>query len=175
MPGMLHGKILRSPHAHAKIVSIDISAAAKIPGVMAVVTSADLAGLRDEVVQLGEGAVNLKYLGANCLAHEKVLYKGHAIAAVAATNANIAEEAIKHIKIEYEVLPSVTWCVDAMKPNAPILHADLRTSTIGEASDKPTNVDQHVQFEKGDIAKGFASSEVIIEREFKTASVHQGY
>ena len=136
LPGMLHGKILRSPHAHARIVSIDTSEAEKMPGVLAVATARDLPGLKDQVVHLGEGEVNLKYLGANCLAHEKALYKGHAIAAVAASTPDAAEAAVQRIKVEYEVLPAVTWCMDAMKPGAPLLHPDLRTDSMGEKSDQ---------------------------------------
>ena len=175
LPGMLHGKILRSPHAHARVLSVDTSEAEKMPGVHAVATSADLPGLKDQIVQLGEGEVNLKYLGANCLARDKVLYKGHAVAAVAASSLEVAEAALSRIKVEYEVLPSVTWCLDAMQDAAPVLHAELRTASMGENSDKPTNIDAHVCFEKGNIEAGFATADVVVEREFKTASVHQGY
>lgn len=175
LSGMVHGAILRSPHAHAKILSIDTSEAETMPGVVAVVTATDLPGLKDQIAQLGEGAVNLKYLGANCLAHEKALYKGHAIAAVAAKTLHQANEAVQRIKVEYEVLPAVTWCLDAMKPDAPLLHEDVRTDEMGKTGDTPTNVDMHMLFEKGNPAEGFAAADVVVEREFTTASVHQGY
>jgi len=84
LPALVHGKMLRSPHAHARIKSIDTSAAEKLPGVLAVVTSADLPNLAGKMADLGEGTVNLAHLSQNCLAHDKVLYKGHAIAGVAA-------------------------------------------------------------------------------------------
>ena len=175
-PNMAHGKMLRSPHAHAKILSIDTSEALKVPGVFAVVTSADFPNLENKFAAMGEaGTVNLAELGANCLAKNKVLYKGQAVAAVAAANVHIAEEAAAKIKVEYEVLPSVTWVLDAMKPDAPLLHESLRTDTMGKKGDKPTNIASHLQFEKGNVAEGFAQADLIVEREFRTASVHQGY
>ena len=109
------------------------------------------------------------------LAHGKVLYKGHAVAAVAATSPHVAEEALKLIKVEYEPLPAVTWVLDAMKADAPLLHDDVCTDSMGKKSDKPSNVATHIHFEMGDVDKGFAKADVVIEREFKTASVHQGY
>lgn len=175
LPGMLHGKILRSPHAHARIKSIDVSAAEKLPGVLATVTAADFPDLRDKVAELGEGAVNLADLGANCLAVGKVLYKGHAVAAVAARSAHLAEEALRLIKVEYEPLPAVTWVLDAMRDDAPILHDRLRTNAMGELSERPTNIAEHILFEQGDVKLGFEQADVVVEREFRTATVHQGY
>jgi CO/xanthine dehydrogenase Mo-binding subunit len=175
MSGMLHGKILRSPHPHARIKSIDTSAARQHPGVLAVITAADFPDLKDQVAELGEGAVNLAHLGANCLAHEKALYRGHAVAAVAATSVHEAEEAMKLIKVEYEPLPAVTWVLDAMQPDAPLLHDDVYTDEMGKRGDKPSNVSKHLHFEQGDVDAAFAKCDVVIEREFKTATVHQGY
>lgn len=177
MAGLLYGKVLRSPHAHARIKRIDTSAAEKLPGVHAVVTAADLPNLRDKWADLGEGRVNLAHLGANVLAHDKVYYKGHAVAAVAAINTHVAEEATKLIQVEYEPLPSVTWVLDAMKPDAPLLHADVHTEDIvgQRISEDPSNISKYLRFEAGDLEQGFASADVVIEREFKTASVHQGY
>ncbi|HQU46809.1 MAG TPA: xanthine dehydrogenase family protein molybdopterin-binding subunit, partial [Pirellulales bacterium] len=177
LAGMLHGKVVRSPHAHARIKRIDTSAAEKLPGVHAVVTAADLPDLRDKMADLGEGRVNLAHLGANVLAHQKVLYRGHAVAAVAAVSPHVAEEAARLIQVEYEPLPAVTWVLDAMKPDAPLLHADVYTEdmTGHRTSDKPSNTSKYLLFEEGNIEQGFASAEVVVEREFKTASVHQGY
>ena len=107
LTGMLHGAILRSPHAHARIKSIDTSHAEALPGVRAVVTSADLPKQGDRIVELGEGAVNMRHLSANVMAREKVLYHGHAIAAVAADTIHIAEEAVKRVQVEFERLPAV--------------------------------------------------------------------
>lgn len=175
LTGLVHGRILRSPHAHARIKSIDTSAAQKLPGVLAVATAADWPNLENKIAHLGEGAVNLMHLSANCMARDKVLYRGHAVAAVAAIDVHVAEEALRLIRVEYEPLPAVTWVLDAMKPEAPLLHPDLRTDSMGELGTEQTNVAKHLHFEKGDVAKGFAESDVVIEREFRTASVHQGY
>ena len=175
MPGMLHGKYVRSPHPHARITSIDTSAAEKYPGVFAVATAADFPDLEDKIAELGEGAVNLADLGANCLARDKVLYKGQAIAAVAASNVHIAGEAAKLIKVEYEPLPFVTWVLDAMKDDAPLLHDNLYTDEMGKKSKEPSNISHHMHFERGDLEKGFAEADVVVEREFKTQTVHQGY
>ena len=173
--GLLHGRVLRSPHAHARIISIDTSRAEALPGVKGVVTAQDLPEAADKIADLGEGAVSLKYLCDNILASDKALYKGHAIAAVAATNPHIAEEACSLIDVKYEVLPPVLEVREAMEPNAPILHETLRTSSLGETSDEPSNVASHLQFKKGELEKGFAEADVVIDREFVTGTVHQGY
>ena len=120
LPNMAHGKIVRSPHAHAKIKSIDVREALAIPGVFAVVTADDFPNLAEKHAVMGEaGEVNLAHMAANCLAKGKALYRGHAVAAVAAANVHLAEEAAAKIKVDYEVLPSVTWVLDAMKDGAP--------------------------------------------------------
>ena len=180
LTGLIYGAMLRSPHAHANIKSIDTSRAEALPGVRAVMTNADLPEQGDRVVELGEGAVNMRHLNANVLAKEKVLYKGHAIAAVAADTIHIAEEAVKLIEVEFEVLEPVLDVVMAMADDAPVLNDDIRTESLGShpASDdasKNTNVAKHFVFEKGDVAKGFEEADIVIEREFDTATVHQGY
>ncbi|MDQ1300817.1 MAG: hypothetical protein QG637_737, partial [Chloroflexota bacterium] len=167
--------LLRSPHAHARIRRIDVSRAAKLPGVKAIVTAADMPAVGDKIQELGEGAIGLKYLSANLLAPDKTLYHGHAVAAVAATNVHIAEEALALIEVEYELLPPVLDVVAAMQPGAPILLDDLRTSELGQKGAAPTNVAQHIRFQRGDLAAGFAAADVIVEREFTTSTVHQGY
>ena len=147
-----------------------------MPGVLAVATGSDFPNLKDKIANLGEGSVNLAHLGANCLAKGKVLYKGHAVAAVAAANAPRRRSGGKLIKVEYEAAAvSVTWVLDAMKDDAPLLHDDLRTDSMGKKADKPSNVAVHLQFDKGNIADGFKQADVVVEREFRTASVHQGY
>ena len=176
LTGMLHGAILRSPHAHANIKSIDVSAALAMPGVHAIITGKDVPDHGNKIVELGEGAVNLRHLGTNILADDKVLYRGHAIAAVAADTLDLAEEAASKIVVEYEVLPSVTDVRKAMEPGAPLLHADLFTQEMGaKISDTPSNVSSRLYFEQGDPDAGFAQAAVIVEREFRTATVHQGY
>ncbi len=172
-PGMLHGKVLRSPHPHANIKSIKIDKALALPGVKAIVTSADLPALPDKMEAAGEQAINLNHLSMNILARGKALYDGHPIAAVAATSPHIADEALRLIEVEYELLPPVMTVEDAMKPGATILLPSLRNKEDGP--DKETNVAAHLQFKRGDVAEGFKQADYVIEREFKTAMVHQGY
>ena len=175
LSGMLHGKVLRSPHAHARIKSIDASAALALPGVKAVITGQDLPELASGIYQMGEIPINPRYLSMNILARDKVLYNGHAVAVVAATSPHIAEEALALIKVEYEVLPHVLDVRKAMQDDAPILLPDLRTSGTPEKSDKPTNVASQVRFARGDLEAGFKAADVVVEREFNTSMVHQGY
>jgi CO/xanthine dehydrogenase Mo-binding subunit len=173
--GLLHGRILRSPHAHARIRRIDVSKAANLPGVMAIATSADFPDPGDKIAELGEGAINVTHLSSNCLARGKVLYKGHAVAAVAAVSPHIAEEALTLIAVDYEVLPPVVDVRAAMREDAPLLHDNLRTESLGALGSKPSNVAKHIHFAMDDVAKGFAVAAVVVEREFHTATVHQGY
>ncbi|MDZ4685572.1 MAG: xanthine dehydrogenase family protein molybdopterin-binding subunit [Planctomycetaceae bacterium] len=176
--GLLFGAMLRSPHAHAKIKRIDTSRAAALPGVRAVATSADLPDQGSRMVELGEGAVNMRHLSANVLARDKVLYKGHAIAAIAADTIHIAEEAVKLIDVQYELLPPVLDVRAAMKADAPVLNDDVRTDGLppgDPAADRPTNVAKRILFEKGDVVTGFKSAAVVLEHEFVAGTVHQGY
>lgn len=172
---VLYAKILRSPHAHARIRSIDTSAAEAYPGVYAIVTSKDMAEVEDRIEEMGEDAVNLKYLAANILARDKVLYDGHAVAAVAAVSPHVAEEALALIKVDYELLPPVMDVKEAMKADAPVLLDDLRTEELGKKGASPTNVAAHFRHQRGDLEAGFAAADVVVEREFKTSMVHQGY
>jgi xanthine dehydrogenase molybdenum-binding subunit len=178
LSGMLRGALLRSPHAHANIISIDTSKAEALPGVRAVTTSADFPAQGDRIVELGEGSANMRHLTANVMAREKVLYKGHVVAAVAADNVHIAEAACQLIEVQYEVLTPTMDVMKAMSEDAPVLNDDVRTESIGAAppaDDRPTNVAKHFVFEKGDYTAGFAEADVVIERTFDTATVHQGY
>ncbi len=173
--GLLHGYILRSPHAHARIRSIDTSAAEALAGVRAIVTNADFGSDRDAVVDLGEGATSLKWLRDNVLASDKALYKGHAVAGVAAVSAHVAQEAADLIEVDYEVLRPVITVEDAMADGATILHDDLQTEELGEQTDTVSNVAQHFQHKKGDTEAGFAEADVLLEREYRAKTVHQGY
>ena len=173
--GLLHGRVLRSPHAHARIKSIDTSRAEAYPGVKAVVTAKDFPEVGDTIADLGEGAVHLQDLQDNVLAGVKALYKGHQVAAVAAINPHIAEEALELIDVEYEVLPPVVDVREAMNSDAPLLHEDLRTDEMGKKSENPSNVASHFQHKKGNLEKGFEEADVVIEHEFTTQTVHQGY
>ena len=174
--GLLEGKILRSPHAHARIKSIDTTRARDLPGVRAVVTAEDLpATPPGEEFTWAEGTFKLQNMRDRVLASSKVLYKGHPVAGVAALNAHIAEEALDLIDVEYEVLPPVLTAPEAMEADAPLLHDDVTTTELGVDTGKASNVAEHFQHSIGDVEKGFAEADVVVEREFNTSTVHQGY
>ncbi len=170
MAGLLHGKVLRSPHAHARIKSIDTRQAAALPGVKAVVTGQDL-----PVASLENPGRGMRFSSENILAQDKALYRGHAVAAVAAINPHIAETALSLIQVEYEPLPPVINVTAAMQDDAPLVLEDLTTTELGERTDKRSNIATHFQYELGDLAAGFAQADVVVEREFHTTTVHQGY
>jgi CO/xanthine dehydrogenase Mo-binding subunit len=175
MAGQLVGKVLRSPHPHARIKSIDVSKAAALPGVKAIVTRDDFPDQESEFVPAGEMLINYRDVVRNVMAREKALYEGHAVAAVAAVDENVARQALKLIKVDYEVLPHVLDPVEAMKPDAPLLFEDMITAGVTPPPTKPSNVAKRVEFALGDVSKGFKDADVIIEREFNTKPVHQGY
>ena len=175
MAGQLVGKVLRSPHAHARIKSIDTSKALALPGVKAIVTRDDFADQGSEFVPAGEMLINYRDVIRNVLAREKVLYEGHAVAAVAAISEKAAIAALDAIKVDYEVLPHVIDEIEAMKPDAPVLQDDLITAGVTPPPTKASNIAKRVEFILGDTAKGFADADVVIEREYKTKAVHQGY
>src|SRR5205807_626655 len=166
LPGMLVGKFLRSPHAHAIIRSIDTSAAERLPGVKAVVT-------RDDFPEIKAGTP-AGDMTRNAMAREKALYDGHPVAAVAATSESIAKHALKLIKVDYEVLPHVIDPVEAMATGAPVLHPHIRTKGI-KGADNETNIVERLDLAMGDVAQGFKEADVIVEREFHTKPMHQGY
>jgi len=175
VPGMLHAKILRSPHAHAKILSIDTSKARALSGVKAVVTSEDIPDHPLLKPPYGPVVADFHDISRNVMAREKVLYDGHAIAGVAATSERIARAAIKLIDVEYEVLPSVLDPLEASKPDAPVLHEHQFTHGVDPEPEKPSNVFRVVTGGRGDVEKGFTEADVIVEREFSSQPVHQGY
>jgi len=172
---MLVGKVLRSPHAHARIKSIDTSKALALQGVKAVISAADFSDLPSEFIPAGEMMVNYRDMTRNIMAREKVLYEGHAVAAVAATTEAVAARALELIDVDYEVLPHVIDVAEAMAPDAPVLHDSMYTIGVDPKPAQPSNVAKRVEFNLGDIAAGFAKADVVVEREFMTAPVHQGY
>ncbi|MDA0231858.1 MAG: xanthine dehydrogenase family protein molybdopterin-binding subunit [Chloroflexi bacterium] len=174
LPGMLWAVVVRSPHAHARIKSIDTSAAEAMDGVYAVMTGADLPAQEDRVVDLGEGSANFRWASDNIMASDKALYRGHAVAAVAASDRYIAEMAAGLVKVEYEVLPNATNVVDALAPNAPIILEDLVGDDLGEEV-KNTNMASHFRHEFGNVDGSFAKADHVIEREYTMQMVHQGY
>ena len=133
LPGMLVGKVLRSPHAHARILSIDTAKARAVPGVKAVITAADLPDIPSEEAYFGEDPTDFRYVSHNVMARDKALYDGHVVAAVAATSEAIAEAALGLIEVNYEVLPHVLDVEDAMKPGAPLVIEDLITQGVTPA------------------------------------------
>jgi len=162
-PGMLTGRVLRSPHAHARIVRIDTSKAEALAGVKAVVTRADFGAVPDHVADILD----------NCMAGDKALYDGHAVAAVAASSAAVARKALKLIEVEYEVLPHVTDVDAAMQPGAPVLHEGRQQETVPEGLSP--NVIARSEFGHGDIEAGLKQADRVIERTYRTAATHQGY
>ncbi len=175
LPNMLAGKVLRSPHAHARIRSIDVSKALALPGVKAVVTAADFSDLPSEFIPAGEMMVNFRDMTRNVMAREKALYEGHAVAAVAAIDERVASQALKLIEVDYEVLPHVMDVDEALAPGAPVLHDTMFTIGVEPRPERASNLAKRVEFVLGDVEAGFAQADVVIEREFLTRPVHQGY
>jgi CO/xanthine dehydrogenase Mo-binding subunit len=174
MPGQLVGRILRSPHAHARIRSIDTSKAAALPGVKAVITGADFPEQKFEYVGPERVAQNFWHMTRNIMAKEKALYEGHPVAAVAAASKSIADEALALIVVDYEVLPHVIDVDEAMKPDAPLLFEDMMTRGVENAT-KPSNIAKRNEFNLGDVEAGFKEADEVVEMSFKTAAVHQAY
>ncbi len=168
MPGQLVARVLRSPHAHATIKKIDTSAAEKLPGVKAVITSKDLPDLTDGDEELGA-------ILENCMARKKAYYDGHAVAAVAAVDAKTARAAIKLIKVDYTVHKHVTDVDRAADPKAPLVMKGCITQGIDPAPKKASNIAKQSEFGHGDVGKGFKKADHIVERNFRTEQTHQGY
>ena len=175
LTGTLRAKVLRSPHPHARIRSINTSKAESYPGVRAVLTAKDLPFASYNKEELGGEYTSLKFASDHMMASDKVLFEGHPVAAVAAVNAHVAESAMSLIEVDYEVLDAVIDVREAMKDNAPLIHEDLRTNDMGETADKPSNIATHMSYEIGDLAKGFGEADLVMEKEYTTATVHQGY
>ncbi len=167
VPGMCHGKILRSPYPHARIIRIDTSKAQKVPGVMAVLTRDDI--LHDEGIEPYFGPV---FKDQTIVAVEKVRHFGDPVAAVAALTVDAAEEALKLIEVDYEELPAVLNVQDAIRQNPILVHEKVRIPESGFADLaelKPidgTNICTHFRLNRGDIDKGFAEADQIFEDTF---------
>jgi hypothetical protein len=149
LSGLLHGYILRSPHAHARIISIDTTRAASVPGVHAVCTNADMPSATHRAGDLGEGIVDWYHLNQNVLAADKVLYTGHAVAAVAADSVHIAEEAARLIEVEYEPLHAYLDPNEALVRHDPAIHPD----------NKKGNISKHVELSFGEVDEALARAE----------------
>lgn len=175
MPGMLHCKVLRSPHAHAKILSIDTSKAAALKGVKAVLTSAEIPDHPLSKPPYAPIINDMHDISRNVMARDKVFYDGHAVAAVAATSERIAKAALKLIEVKYEVLTHVLDPIEAVQPDAPILHEDQFTFLGDKTSEIPSNLFRSSVGERGDLDQGFGEADLILERDFSSEPVHQGY
>ena len=175
LPNALFGGVLRSPHAHARIKSIDTSRAEALPGVKAVITGEDLPDHEFAYVGPERLAVNFWHITRNVMAREKALYEGHAVAAVAATSASIARAALDLIDVQYEVLPHVIDVDEAMAEDAPLLFEDMITRGVEPAPDRASNVSKRVGFEMGDVEAGFAEADEVVEKHYKTSPIHQAY
>ena len=174
VPGLIWGDVIRSPHAHARIKSIDTSAAESMDGVFAVLTHADFPVADEREISAGEDVVNLKRDQANVMADDKVHYTGHVVAAVAAIDRNTAQEAANKIKVEYDVLTNVSDVDTAMAEDAPIILESLVGDHLGE--DVPnTNIAKVFRHEFGDLEQAFDRSDLVIERTFSLSMIHQGY
>ncbi|MGE0701550.1 MAG: xanthine dehydrogenase family protein molybdopterin-binding subunit, partial [Hyphomicrobiaceae bacterium] len=168
MAGQIYGKVLRSPHPHARIRSIDTSKALALPGVKAVVTGKDFVEFPvDKSIMLG--IQDMRWMARNVIAREKALFIGHPVAAVAAATVSIAKAALKLIEVDYEVLPWAIEIDDALKPDAPILHDHIKFDG------KPSNIASKLEHKLGDIEAGFKQADLIVERSFSTRPIHQGY
>jgi CO/xanthine dehydrogenase Mo-binding subunit len=143
--------------------------------VKSIVTAADFPEQAFAYVGPERVAANFWHMTRNIMAREKVLYEGHAVAAVAAISPAVAAAALELIEVTYEVLPHVIDVDDAMKPDAPLLFEDMITRGIEPPPAKPSNIAKRTEYKLGDLDAGFAQAELVIEREFKTAAVHQAY
>lgn len=174
-PGMLHGAILRSPHAHARIKAIDTSRAEALNGVKAVVTGADFPKLASLMVSIGESAGNIVHASNKCMAQGKVLHEGQPVAAVAATSPAIAEQALALIGVDYEILPHVIDIEEAMRADAPLLHEDNFTKGIDPRPEKPSNVASRCGQDRGSAQSALSRAAVTVSGRYVMAPVHQGY
>ena len=174
-PGVTHGKVLRSPHPHAKIRSIDTSKAEALPGVFAIVTGADFPDLPFAFVGPERLQRNAWYDCRNIMAREKVYYQGHALAAVAAKDEAVAKAALDLIDVDYDVLPFAVTLDAALAPNAPLLFDDMITRNVDPEPDTASNVSRVWEDTIGDPEAAFASADVVVEGTYENDPVHQGY
>jgi CO/xanthine dehydrogenase Mo-binding subunit len=178
--GLLHAKLLRSPHAHARIKRIDTSRAKALAGVRAVITAADIPQLKKKAPTRAHAV----------LAIDRAVFVGQPVAAVVADELAIAEEALDLIEVEYEVLPAAVDPLRSMQPGAPgvadagteadtseaMAHGAVAVAKTAEAAPaKAANVSQQSKLSRGDLAAGFAASDVVIEKTYRVPMVHQGY
>jgi len=176
LPNMLHGKVLRSPHAHARLVSVQTAKAADLPGVRGVVTAANFPLIEHRLTSQGEaGSADIRDIADNCMARDRVLYDGHAVAAVAADNAHIAEEALELIEVEYELLQPILDLRAAMAKDAPPIHEHFFPGAFIAPTEACLPNASRLQQGAGDVDRGFAEAHCTVDQQFLCATVHQGY
>ena len=179
LPGMLWAKLVRSPHAHARIKKIDTSKAKALTGVKAVITASDLPHLPKGATAplVGEVSIDMSAIKEIVMASDKARYHGQVVAAVAATDPFIAEEAAGLVEIDYEVLPVVEDVLQAMQAGTALVHEDLHTleEATQEKSDQPSNISTHMVYTRGDVEAGFKAADAVVEKTYTTQMVHQGY
>ena len=175
--GTLYGKMVRSPYANARILSIDVSKARALPGVFAVVTSADFPYIEMSNQAVGgEITMTPRDQRRMQMAEDKVFYHWQAVAAVAANDPVIAEQAAALVEVEYEPIQPVVDVERAVQPDTSLVHDDLYTwEFAGGPSDKPSNIARRVELSRGEVERGFAESDIVLERTFRGGTVHQGY
>jgi CO/xanthine dehydrogenase Mo-binding subunit len=164
-PGMLHGRLLRSLVPHARIVSVDTSAAERLPGVRAVLSARDVPDVR-----FG-GAVS----DVPLFATRKVRYQGEPIAVVAAVAPEIAEQALSLIDVETDALPLVDDPEAAMLPDAPLVHEEWPSYAALPTIRREGNVCSHTSLERGDVDAAFAAADLVVDERYRVSMVHQGY
>ena len=176
LPRLVHGKIKRSPHAHARILRIDVAKALALKGVYAAISAADFPEIPEgTTVQIGEGFTDARHLARMNMAQGKVFWIGQPVAAVAAADPHVAEAALDLIEVEYEILPPVMTIAAALRPDAPILHEDCFTKGVEPKPARPSNISNKTMFARGDVARGFAEADAVVERRFTVDVAHQGY
>jgi CO/xanthine dehydrogenase Mo-binding subunit len=176
LPDLLHGKVLRSPHAHARILRLDTRQAEQLEGVRAVITARDMPPpAPDAFANLGETQIDMDLLRQLVLADKKAVFHGQAVAAVAALTPEIAEEALGLIEVDYEPLPVVEDVEQAMRPDAPLIHEDLYTEGLGPKATAPSNIAAHLELARGDVDRAFREADAVVEGTYRSVMVHQGY
>lgn len=177
LPGMLVGALKRSPYAHARIRRIETRKALSLEGVKALITGDDLRQYRgwNAGEEVDADAEALHYVSLNCMAHDRVLYVGHVVAAVAAVSESVAEAAIQLIEVDYDILPHAIDIDTALAPQAPSLYPERAPLVDSAGRELPLNIVEQIEISQGDVAAAFDAVDIVVKGRFRTRPVHQGY